>query len=112
MIQYFEDVNIALLRITGRLDRNTGLRLKVELDSLIKQNRTNVILDASTIDFIDSWGIGTLMGETATLRKIGGALKVACLDGQPKQLFRKSNLYKYFDTYPNVEKAMESFKSV
>ena len=61
--------------IKGEIDHYSAVRIRAEIDAKIAEARPkNTVLELSSIDFMDSSGIGLIMGRYARMQKIGGSL--------------------------------------
>ena len=63
------------LRLCGEIDHHRAARLRCEMDERIRACRPSVLrLDASGVSFMDSSGLGLIMGRYALLERLGGKL--------------------------------------
>ena len=108
-----ERYDAIVLAISGRfLGSIDGPDFKNRIDELIEQNRTHVVVDLSEAEMMDSSGIGVLIAAHASLRRKGGALRLARLEAKIRPLFMMTNLLgTVFDTYDTVEEAAKSFRA-
>jgi stage II sporulation protein AA (anti-sigma F factor antagonist) len=61
--------------IKGEIDHYSAVRIRAEIDAKISETHpSNTILELSKIDFMDSSGIGLIMGRYARMQRIGGGL--------------------------------------
>ena len=61
--------------LRGEIDHHTAVSVRSEIDALIYETRPKgVVLDMSEIDFMDSSGLGLIMGRYALMQKIGGEM--------------------------------------
>ncbi|MGH9512577.1 MAG: STAS domain-containing protein [Terriglobales bacterium] len=74
---------------------------------LINSNRT--VLNLSGVTYIDSGGLGTLVGLYTTARNSGGSLKLANLTQRVGDLLQVTKLLTVFDVYTSEKEAAESF---
>lgn len=67
--------DIVTARLCGEIDHHSAAMLRRELDDYICRHRPQVVrLDTSEVDFMDSSGLGLLMGRYALLQRMGGEL--------------------------------------
>ena len=70
------------LKPTGEIDHHSAISLREEADALIYRTRPALLtIDLSSIDFMDSSGLGLIMGRYALVKRYGGAMAV--LDPSP-----------------------------
>jgi len=81
-----------------------------ELHDLIDQGRTEVIADVSNVKFMNSSGLGILIGGMTTMRNAGGDLRIAGADKRIESLLMVTKLVTVFDSYRTVEEAVESYQ--
>ena len=63
------------LTLFGEIDHHSAVRIRTEMDELLYEARpTRVVLDLSHIEFMDSSGLGLIMGRYALLQRMGGEL--------------------------------------
>ena len=66
---------VLILTLHGEIDHHGAVRVRTEMDELIYEERPQkVILDLSEIEFMDSSGLGLIMGRFALLQNLGGVL--------------------------------------
>lgn len=93
--------------IIGELDHHSAEYIRGKIDSeLIKATTKNVILDFSKVSFMDSSGIGVIMGRYKNVSKLNGKLSVINVNDQMKRIFEMSGLLKVIPTYDNIDVAM------
>jgi len=102
----------AIIEISGKfLGSIEGAALKEAVTRLKEGGNTQVVIDLSKADFMDSSGIGALISTLTTLRTAGGDVRLAGLEKRIKNLFLITRLLgPVFDDYPDVEAALQSFK--
>ena len=71
-----------VIHVGGEIDHHSAVRVRTEMDErIIAERPTRVLLELSAVDFMDSSGLGLIMGRFALLKKFGGTLSV--LDPSP-----------------------------
>jgi len=68
-----------------------------------------VVLNLANVNYIDSSGVGTLVGLHMTVASAGGQLKLAGLTGRVRDVLAITKLGTVFETYATAEEAAESF---
>jgi anti-sigma B factor antagonist len=80
------------------------------LHKLITEEKNHVVVDLKAVSFINSSGLGMLIGGLTTLRHSGGDLKLARASKKIENLLEMTKLLKVFDLHKNVNNAIASFK--
>ena len=80
------------------------------LHKLITEKKNQVIIDLKAVSFINSSGLGMLIGGLTTMRHSGGELKLACASKKVESLLEMTKLLKVFDLHKNVNNAIAAFK--
>lgn len=74
-----------IIRVGGEMDHHSAVAVRTEVDAKIAAARAGrVLLDLSSIDFMDSSGLGLIMGRYALVKQYGGSFAV--LDPSPAVL--------------------------
>jgi len=101
--------SVLVLSLKGNLDAITVPELKPEIDGIITDRRTAVVVDLAGLTLIDSSGVGAIVSLFKRVRALSGDVKVAGVTAQPKEIFRLLRLDRAFDIHPTVEEAMAKF---
>jgi anti-anti-sigma factor len=86
------------VRCHGRLVTETTSILREEVRSLIPQFKT-VVLDLTDLKYMDSSGLGTLVGLYVSAKRAGTQLKLINLSDRIKELLRITHLASVFEGY-------------
>lgn len=81
-----------------------------KVKELIKEGKKRVVIDLSNVKWMNSSGLGTMMGCLTSLRNASGDLKLCGVAEKVKSLFMITKLITLFDTYDSAEEAVEAFK--
>lgn len=81
-----------------------------ELHDLIEQGRTEVVADLSDVKFMNSSGLGILIGGLTTMRNAGGDLRIAGADKRIQSLLMVTKLITVFNHYRTLDEAIESYQ--
>lgn len=98
-----------IVKISGEIDHHSSEIIREKLDrEYKKQNAKNIIFDFSDIQFMDSSGIGVIMGRYKSTRERGGKIGVYNVNSQIERVFKLSGLYKnkIVNPYHNLEEAI------
>jgi anti-sigma B factor antagonist len=105
-----ERYNCIVIEFSGNLmggpDAN---RFNEDLHDLIDEDKKEVVADLSNVKFMNSSGLGILIGGLTTMRNAGGDLRIAGADKRIKSLLMVTKLITVFNSYRTVEKAVDSF---
>ena len=99
-----------VLDCAGRIvfgDEAAALREQVK--DLVAGGKKQIVLNLSGVTYIDSGGLGTLVGLYTTARNAGGAIKLANLTQRVGDLLQVTKLLTVFDVYDSQEKAIKAF---
>ena len=104
--------NVAIVDLNGKvtLGENTGI-LRDELRSLLAQGNKNIVLNMKDVSYVDSAGLGELVGAYTTATNQGGAVKLLHLQGKMKDLMQITKLHTIFATFDNEQTALDSFRT-
>jgi anti-sigma B factor antagonist len=94
-----------LVDVGGEIDVYTAPRLRERLVELINSGHHNLIIDLEDVDFLDSTGLGVLVGALKRVRAHQGSLRLVCTQERLLKIFRITGLAKVFGIYASVEAA-------
>lgn len=94
-----------VVEVHGEVDVYTAARLRERLVSVIDGGATSVVADLRRVDFLDSTGLGVLVGALKRLRMAGGALALVCDNEKLLKIFRITALDQVFSLHETVEAA-------
>ena len=65
------------IKLRGEIDHHSAVAVRSAIDDMIRTKRpSELIIDMSAVDFMDSSGLGLIMGRYNTMRELGGSVKV------------------------------------
>jgi anti-sigma B factor antagonist len=96
----------AVLRVAGEIDVYTAPELRERVIHLIDSGTMHIIADLRGVDFLDSTGLGALVGSLKRLRTDGGSLKLVINADRILHLFRITGLNRAFALHPSVPDAI------
>jgi anti-sigma B factor antagonist len=86
----------AFVRVSGEIDVSTAPDLR---DVLSRPGTDHVVVDLRGVAFLDSTGLGVLVGALKRLKKRGGSLKIVTDRGRVRRLFEITKLTTAFTPY-------------
>ena len=78
------------------------------LHKLIDEGKTRVIVDLGNVKFMNSSGLGMLIGGLTTMKKANGHYKLANVTDKIESLLIITKLITIFEHYDSVDSALES----
>lgn len=84
--------DIAVVRGEGKLNMVSAPELRTLVLRVIEDGDSRVVVDLSAIDFMDSSGLGALVGCLKSARQAGGDLRISAPSAQVAMVLRLSNL--------------------
>lgn len=102
--------NVAIIDLKGRitLGEDTGV-LRDQLRKVLAQGDKNILLNMHDVTYVDSAGLGELVGAYTTATNQGGAVKLLHLQGKMKDLMQITKLHTIFPAFDNEQEALQSF---
>jgi anti-sigma B factor antagonist len=94
-----------VLEVGGEVDVYTAPRLRERLVELVDAGARNVVVDLGRVDFLDSTGLGVLVGALKRLRAADGTFGLVCSKEPLLKIFRITALDQVFPIYPSIEAA-------
>lgn len=102
------DGPIGLFTLDGRIDALNSRQLREQFDRCIK--RTNrFVFDCKALEFIDSSGLGTIVGCLREALSAGGDIRLAALTVKVKMVFELTQAKKLFTVFADADEALASF---
>lgn len=94
-IKYFEDEKILLVELKEDIDHHRTQEIRNKLDGEIRRRMPyKLVFDFSDIGFMDSAGIGMILGRYNLMRMIGGKVEVGNMKSQVKRILEMSGVMK------------------
>jgi anti-sigma B factor antagonist len=95
-----------VLEIGGEIDVYTAPRLRERLVEVAGTGDARIVVDLGRVDFLDSTGLGVLVGAHRRLRAAGGSLNLVCPHERLLKIFRITGLDTVFEIHSSVEDAV------
>ena len=105
--------NVTVLDVAGRLTMaQAAQHLKDKINSLVSQQRTEIVVNLKNVPYIDSGGLGQLVASFASVRKAGGVLKLLNVGSRNNDLLAITRLVTVFESFDSEAEAVQSFQAV
>ncbi|MDG0789723.1 anti-sigma F factor antagonist [Cohnella ginsengisoli] len=105
--------NVLIVRLRGELDHHTAdiVRFKME-DAILRGRCDHVVLSLRDLQFMDSSGLGVVLGRYKLVKGRGGRMVVCDAHDNVKRLFELSGLFKILSFYDNERSALAGLEVV
>ena len=105
--------NVTILDIAGRLTIDQAAQhLKDKINSLLSQERTQVVLNLKNVPYIDSGGLGQLVAAYGAGMKAGGARKLLNVNSRNHDLLSITRLVTLFESFDSETEAVQSVQTL
>lgn len=95
-----------VLTLTGDVDLSTAPTLRNEITRVVSDGHDDLILDLEGVPFLDSTGLGVLVGRLKAVRMLGGDMCLVTTQERTLRNFSITGLDKVFRIYSSVEEAV------
>jgi anti-sigma B factor antagonist len=112
--QHHEDLSIhvhvvdemQVFELVGSLDIATSPTVRAALISASERGDHRLIVDLTQVDFLDSTGLGALIGGQRRAKEFHGEVRLVAKEGQILRLLRITGLLKVFAVYATLDDAL------
>jgi anti-sigma B factor antagonist len=112
--QSHEDISIRVhtvdglhvFELSGSLDIATSPSVRAALIDMSERGDHRLIVDLTQVEFLDSTGLGALIGGQRRAKEFGGEVRLVAKEGQILRLLRITGLLNVFAVYPTLEAAV------
>ena len=105
-----EVAHVTILDVSGRIVLGDEIgQLRAAVRTLVTEGKKKIILNLADVDYIDSSGVGELVGCFTTVRNAGGELKLLNLSQKVHDVLHVTKLYTVFDIRDDEFTAVKSF---
>lgn len=101
--------NVLIVSLEGELDHHNVEEVRTKIDDRLDRDAiSKLIMDFSALNFMDSSGIGMIIGRYKRLNSKGGNLAIANVKSNLDKIFELSGIHKIIKLYDNIEEALEN----
>lgn len=97
-----------VVAVGGEIDVYTAPRLRDKFTELVAAGSYDIIVDMQNVEFLDSTGLGVLVGGLKKVRAHDGSLDLVCTQDRLLKIFRITGLAKVFVIHDSAEAALAS----
>lgn len=101
--------DVTILDMQGRLVLDETEFFRRRVDELLRQNRLKVVLNLKDVTYIDSAGVGMMVGKYLSVRRLGGDIKLLHLSPRSYRVMTITKLLTVFEAFDSEEQAIAAF---
>ena len=101
-----EESGRTIVEVGGEIDVYSAPTLRDRLNALVADGHHDLIVDMQGVEFLDSTGLGVLVGGLKRVRTHNGSLQLVCSQERVLKVFRITGLTKVFAIHDTVEQAL------
>lgn len=95
-----------VVHVAGEIDVYTVPALRERLDAEIERGHHELVVDLGGVTFMDSTGLGVLVGRLKVIRGVGGSMRLVSANDRVLKVFAITGLDKVFEIHPTVQAAV------
>ncbi|MGF7234332.1 MAG: anti-sigma factor antagonist [Frankia sp.] len=95
-----------IVAVGGEIDVYTAPKLREQLIDLVSAGQYHLIVNMENVEFLDSTGLGVLVGGLKRVRAHEGSLRLVCTQERILKIFRITGLTKVFPIHSSEEEAL------
>ncbi|MDO5627652.1 MAG: STAS domain-containing protein [Mobilicoccus sp.] len=95
-----------LVEADGDIDLISAPVLRASFERLFRDERIHLVMDLSRVPFIDSTGLGVLVGALRTVKRHGGDIRVVCANPRVLRVFTITGLDQVFTVFDTPDEAL------
>jgi anti-sigma B factor antagonist len=95
-----------IVAVGGEIDVYTAPKLRDKITELVGQGHHDLVIDMEGVDFLDSTGLGVLVGGLKKVRAHDGSMELICAQDRLLKIFRITGLAKVFVIHETADEAL------
>jgi anti-sigma B factor antagonist len=100
--------DVTVVAVGGEIDVYTAPKLRDKITELVGEGHYHLLVDMAAVEFLDSTGLGVLVGGLKKVRAHEGSLDLVCNQDRLLKIFRITGLAKVFVIHESAEAALAS----
>ncbi len=109
-LSHYAKDGIEVIDVQGEIDIYTAPRLRELLIALVSKGDYQLVVNLDKVGFLDSTGLGVLVGGLRRVRAHDGSLDLVCTRQRILKIFRITGLTEVFGIYATVDQAIAARK--
>ncbi len=105
-LDHHTEDGLTIVEVEGEIDVYTAPKLRERLIDLVNQGNFNIVVNMEKVEFLDSTGLGVLVGGLKRVRAHDGSLRLVCTQERILKIFRITGLTKVFPIHESVQEAL------
>ena len=106
---YLENKTLLIEILSKELDHHVAREMRIEVDDILMKKQVDyIIFDFEYVNFMDSSGIGVIIGRYKKIVSHGGRVSAINMNSRLKKLFNLSGMNKIINIYDSFEDAINS----
>lgn len=98
-----------IARVSGELDLMVADEFRTKVDAAMEENCSdNIVLNLSGVSFIDSSGLGVILGRYKKASLRGGKMAIACTPPQVRRILELSGILRIADSFETETDALQA----
>ena len=95
-----------IIAVGGEIDVYTAPKLRDKISELVGEGHHQLVIDMENVDFLDSTGLGVLVGGLKKVRAHDGSMELICSQDRLLKIFRITGLAKVFTIHDSESAAL------
>ncbi len=95
-----------IVAVGGEIDVYTAPKLRDQISELVSDDHHHLLIDLEGVDFLDSTGLGVLVGGLKKVRAHDGSMELICSQDRLLKIFRITGLAKVFTIHDSEAAAL------
>ena len=99
--------NLLIVQVAGELDHHFADEIRMRIDAeIMKPPIRNILFDFNRLSFMDSSGIGMIMGRFKKIKALGGKAWIICNNPNATRILEMSGVFKFIEKCRDVHDAV------
>ena len=98
--------DVLVLHLEGELDTYNCGQLRSALVEHVEAGENRIVIDMTAVEYIDSTGLGSLVGGLKRVSEHGGTMRIVCNNPQILKVFEITSLNKVFPIFATLPEAL------